>query len=109
MKFFRIITVLLIVNAICVSYGYEEQNNMDKELTKRDIFNPFLLQLEKILNSLKESKHDGQQRMKSVNYGCVWKICSRPLKVRKSKPTSQTDLEKMMEIRYRFNSFSFFG
>ena len=103
MKFFTIITVLLFANAICASYSYEEQNNLDKELTQRpnrNVFNAFILQLEKILNSLKESKHDGQQRMKSVNYGCVWKICSRPLKVRKPKPITQNDIDKIFGVRH---------
>lgn len=112
MKFYTIIAFIFIAIALNVSSAYDVQIDNNKALTKRNTFEFFIINLQKIIDSLKESKQKGQQRMKSINHGCVWKICSRPLKI--SKPTSDANRYNAEDIaRMKQNlskiSYSIFG
>ena len=40
----------------------------------------FFTKIQDFFGQFKETKQKGKERKKLTHYGCVWKICSRPLK-----------------------------
>lgn len=102
MKLHVLLVVILAVNLIKVSYGNED-GAVASESKRQSWRESVLFKMLEVLNLVKETEEKGQERQKLINYGCIWKICSKPLKNNKpSKYETKKNLSwRTIEMKYK--------
>ena len=103
MKFINFLAVLALVSFINVAYGYQQEIIQSPKPLKRGLFDT-MMAIGKILSIFKETKQKGQERKQNMNYGCVWKVCSRPIfkgkhEESKEKDPKLTELQEIAQLK----------
>lgn len=108
MKFFVVLAFVLTASLVQASYIHEYEN-INSVSVNQSLMSKFFLRILHIFEQFKESKQRGQQRQKAINYGCIWKICGRPLMKTKQSTTVPNRIDvDYTGIKIRFWTKSFF-
>ena len=99
MKSYTYLAILALASLLTVANGYKQEVVESPKQMERGIFDTISSKFLNIFASLKESKKMGQERQKKINYGCVWKVCSRPIFRSNGKlDPKQAELKKIAQL-----------
>ena len=95
MKFYVLLAVVLTASLVQASYIHEDEK-INPVSVNQSLASKFILRILHVFDQFKESKQRGQQRQKAINYGCIWKICSRPF----MKTEQSTTVPNRIDVDY---------
>ena len=100
MKLYAILRFFLVASIIYISYCHKD-DSISPKFQNKNLMDTIFLKINGLIGQFKESKELGQQRQKAINYGCVWKICSRPLKTT-PQITKEKTVERVMGTKFGY-------
>ena len=103
MKLYALLIVFLVASIIHISHCHKD-DDISPEPMSQSWIDTIRLNIKEVFGQFKESKELGQQRKKMINYGCIWKVCSRTLKKTTpvTKEMKEKTAEKIMGINYGY-------
>lgn len=110
MNYLKIFNIILILGLVSSLGAFEMKLDTEKELDLSFYsFKDYLSKrLSNLVESLKEDPQIGRLRKQRINNGCIWKVCSRPLKTKYQNENQTTpqyldlaEQQKHIDIIYK--------